>query len=71
MMRSALYEVAHSVLTRVKSFSSLKRWAIAIAKPRGLGRATVALARKLAIVLHRLWINGTDFRFGKQEAATA
>jgi hypothetical protein len=71
MVRSALYEAAHSMLTRVKSFSSLKRWAMAVAKRRGLGRATVALARKLAIVLHRMWIDGTDFRFGKEEAATA
>lgn len=71
MVRSALYEAAHSMLTRVKSFSSLKRWAMAVAKRRGLRRATVALARKLAIVLHRMWIDGTDFRFGKEEAAAA
>jgi transposase len=71
MVRSALYEAAHSMLTRVKSFSSLKRWAMAVAKRRGLGRATVALARKLAIIMHRMWVNGTDFRFGKEEAATA
>jgi transposase len=71
MVRSALYEAAHSMLTRVKSFSSLKRWAMAVAKRRGLGRATVALARKLAIVMHRMWINGTDFRFCKEELVTA
>lgn len=68
MVRSALYEAAHSMLTRVKSYSSLKRWAMAVAKRRGLGRATVALARKLAIVLHRMWRDGTDFRFGKEPA---
>jgi len=71
MVRSALYEAAHSMLTRVKSFSSLRRWAMAVAKRRGLRRATVALARKLAIVMHRMWMNGTDFRFGKEEAAAA
>lgn len=70
MVRSALCGAAHSILTRVKSFSSLKRWAMAVTKRGGLGRATVALAWKLAIVLHRLWIDGTDFRFGKQAAAT-
>jgi len=71
MVRSALYEAAHSMLTRAKSFSSLKRWAMAVAKRRGIRRATVALARKLAIVLHRMWMNGTDFRFGKEEASAA
>ncbi len=60
MVRSALYEAAHSMLTRAKSFSSLKRWTMAVAKRRGIRRATVALARKLAIVLHRMWVNGTD-----------
>jgi transposase len=40
-----------------------------VAKRRGMRRAKIALARKLAIVLHRMWISGTDFRFGKEEAA--
>ena len=44
---------------------------VAIAKRPSLGRTTVGSAKKLAIVLHRMWINGTDFRFGKEEAATA
>jgi hypothetical protein len=44
---------------------------MAVAKRRGIRRATVALARKLAIVLHRMWVNGTDFRFGKEEASAA
>lgn len=71
MVRSALYEAAHSMLTRTKSYSSLKRWAMAVAKRRGLGRATVALARKLAIILHRMWRDGTDFHFGKEQAMSA
>jgi transposase len=45
--------------------------AMAVAKRRGIRRATVALARKLAIILHRMWVNGTDFRFGKEETAAA
>jgi len=48
---------------------TLKRWAMEIAKRRGMKRAIVALARKLATVLHRMWIDETDFRFGKEVAA--
>jgi transposase len=70
LVRGALFEAAQVMLTRTKSFSTLKRWAMEVAKRRGMMRAKVALARKLACVLHRMWVDGTDFRFGK-EAATA
>lgn len=69
MVRSALYEAAQVMLTRVGKFSTLKRWAMEVAKRRGQKRAKVALARKLATVLHRMWVDGADFRFGKKEAA--
>ncbi|MBI5162921.1 MAG: IS110 family transposase [Magnetospirillum sp.] len=69
MARTALYEAAQVMLIRVRSFSTLKRWAMEVAKRRGMKRATVALARKLATVLHRMWVDGTDFRFGKEAAA--
>ncbi|CAO3424516.1 IS110 family RNA-guided transposase [Azospirillum argentinense] len=69
LARGALYEAAQVMLTRTKSFSTLKRWALEVAKRRGLMRAKVALARKLAVVLHRMWVDGTDFRFGKEAAA--
>ena len=69
MVRGALYEAAQVMLTRVKGFSALKRWAVDVAKRRGMMRAKVALARKLATVLHRMWVDGTDFRFSKEEAA--
>ena len=71
MARVALYEAALVMLTRARTSSSLKRWAMDVAKRRGMKRATVALARKLATVLHRMWVDGADFRFGKEEAATA
>ena len=71
MARVALYEAAQVMLTRAKTFSTLKRWAMDVAKRRGMKCATVALARKLATVLHRMWADGADFRFGKEEAATA
>jgi transposase len=69
MVRAALYEAAHVMLTRVKGFSALKRWAMEVAKRRGMKRAKVALARKLATVLHRMWVDQTDFRFSKETAA--
>jgi transposase len=66
MVRTALYEAAQVMLNRSGKFSTLKRWAMDVAKRRGLKRAIVALARKLATVLHRMWVDGTDFRFGKE-----
>ena len=69
MVRAALYEAANVMLTRAGRFSSLKRWAMAVAGRRGMKRAKVALARKLASVLHRMWLDGTGFRFGKEVAA--
>ena len=50
-------------------FSALKRWALEVAKRRGMRRAKVALARKLATVLHRIWVDGTEFRWGREGAA--
>ena len=69
MVRTALYEAANVMLTRSGKFSTLKRWALEVAKRRGMRRAKVALARKLACVLHRLWVDGSEFRFGKEAAA--
>jgi transposase len=70
-MRSALYEAANVLLSRTTRFSTLKRWAMAVAKRRGAKRAKVALARKLASVLHRMWVDGSEFRWGKQVPAAA
>jgi transposase len=68
MVRTALYEAAHIVLTRASRFSVLKRWAMDVAKRRGMKRAKVALARKLAAVLHRMWVEASAFRWGKEAA---
>jgi transposase len=68
MVRTALYEGAHILLTRATRFSALKRWALDVAKRRGMRRAKVALARKLAVVLHRMWMDATTFRWGREEA---
>ena len=69
MVRTALYEAANVMLTRAGRFSVLKRWALEGAKRRGMKRAKVALARKLSAVLHRIWLEGSEFRFGKEAAA--
>jgi len=69
MVRTALYEAAHILLTRAVRFSALKRWALEVATRRGMRRAKVALARKLAVILHRMWIDGTTFRWGRECAA--
>ena len=70
-VRTALFEAAHVMLLRVQRFSALKAWALRVARTRGLKRAKVALARKLAVVLHRLWVDGTEFRWGREAAASA
>jgi len=62
MVRTALYEAASVILTRTVRMSPLKSWAMAVAKRRGTKKARVALARKLGVVLHRMWIDGTSLR---------
>lgn len=61
MVRSLLFEAAMALLHRVKTASSLKRWARALAKKVGTRKAAVALARRLAVIMHRMWLDGTDF----------
>jgi transposase len=68
MVRTVLFEAANVMLSRVTRFSALKAWALQVAKLRGLKRAKVALARKLGVVLHRMWVDGTDFRWRKAPA---
>jgi transposase len=69
-VRQALYTAAHAMLTRSYAWSTLKAWGLRLAKVRGLRRAVIAVARKLAVILHRMWVDGTDFRAARlQEAA--
>jgi hypothetical protein len=69
MMRTMLYEAAQSML-RSTRWSWLKAWAMQIAKRRGMKRAIVALARRLAVIMHRIWVDGTEFRWTREAAAT-
>jgi transposase len=61
MMRSLLFEAANVLLTRTRKSFALKRWGLKVAQRRGMNRARVAVARRLAIILHRMWTDGTDF----------
>lgn len=63
LMRSLLFEAANALLTRTRRSCALKRWGLALAKRRGMNRARVAVARRLAIILHRMWRDGTEFRW--------
>jgi transposase len=67
MMRVMLYEAAQSMLRSTK-WSWLKAWAMQIAKRRGMKKAIVALARRLAVIMHRIWVDGTEFRWSRAQA---
>ena len=69
LARTALYEAAHSLLVRSRKWSTLRAWGMQVARRRGMARARIAVARKLAAILHRMWIDGSDFRWGKEDLA--
>jgi transposase len=69
MTRTMLYEAAQSMLVRSAKWSWLKAWAIKIARHRGMNKAIVALARRLAVIMHRIWVDGTEFRWTREVAA--
>ena len=61
-------EAAQSMLY-LKKWSWLKAWAMQIARRRGMKKAIVALARRLAIILHRIWVDSTEFRWTREVTA--
>ena len=69
-VREALVQAALTLLTRAQRWSALSAWGMAVAKRRGLHRAIVAVTRKLAIILHRMWVDGTTFTWSRAAAAT-
>jgi transposase len=71
MMRVMLYEAAQIMLVRSTKWSWLKAWAMQIARRRGMKKAIVALARRLAVIMHRIWVDGTEFRWTQEVAAAA
>ena len=64
-----LYEAAQSMLVRTVKWSWLKAWAMKIARHRGMKKAIVALARRLAVIMHRMWADGTEFRWTREAVA--
>ena len=70
-VRTALFEAANVMLTRAVGLSALKAWALRVATRQGMKKAKVALARKLAVVMHRMWVDGTTFRWGEASVSAA
>jgi transposase len=70
MMRVMLYEAAQVMLTRTSKWSWLKAWAMKIARHRGMKKAIAALARRLAVIMHRIWVDRTEFRWTQEVAAS-
>ena len=70
-VRTALYEAAQVMLVRAIKGSALKSWAMKLARRAGMKKAKVALARKLAVILHRMWVDGTSFVFAPSNKPTA
>ncbi|MGV7122404.1 IS110 family transposase [Sphingopyxis sp. 550A] len=68
LLRIYLFEAASVLLHRTKRWCALKAWGLRIAKRSGMKKAQVAVARKLAIILHCIWVDGTEFEWGKQPA---
>ena len=69
LMRTYLFEAATVLLRRVKRWSPLKAWAVRLAQRAGATKARVALARKLAVVLHAIWRSGAPFRWTAEPRA--
>lgn len=71
-MRKLLHEAANVLITRVPKISPLKSWAVKLAEKTGLKKATVAAARKIALILSRIWRDGmTLARTGEKLPALA
>ena len=59
------------LLTRVPKWSALKAWGTRLTKRNGLRKAKVAVARKLAVILHRMWVDGTEFNWSNNNKEVA
>ena len=61
MLRSLLFEAAHILLTRLRQPSTIRAWGVRLIQRVGPRKAKVAVARKLAVIMHRLWVENTVF----------
>jgi len=68
LTRTALFAAANVMLSRSTQWTALKHWGVTIAKRSSLKKAKIAVARKLAVIMHRMWRDGTPFRWTAQEA---
>ena len=68
MTRKHLYEAATTLLTRNLRFSTLKAWGLKLTKASGFKKARIAVARKMAVILHAMWKTNTPFRWSQEEA---
>ena len=66
---SATFSRRPAVEEIVPKWSAVKAWGVKLVKRNGLRKAKVAVARKLAVILHRMWIDGTEFNWSKKEIA--
>ncbi len=66
-VRATLYAAANALLMRTMAGSQIKSWGMRLMRTKGRRRAVVAVARKLAVLLHRMWADGTEFRSEKVE----
>ena len=71
MMRVMLFEAALALMVCSRKWSWLKAWGMKIARHRGMKRAIIAVARRLAVILHRMWVDGTEFRWTREQAVAA
>jgi transposase len=69
LLRTYLFEAATVLLYRTKKWSSLKAWGMKLAKRIGMRKAKVAIARKIAVILHCIWVDGTSFEWGQPKVA--
>ena len=67
MLRCYLFEAAGVLLTRVPKWSPIKAWGVRLAKRIGFKKAKIAVARKLAVIMHRMWCDETDFQWTNKE----
>lgn len=69
LLRTYLFEAAAVLLHRTKKWCSLKAWGLRLAKRNGMKKAQVAVARKLAVILHCIWVDGTTFEWSTEKQA--
>jgi transposase len=69
LLRTYLFEAASVLLHRTQRWSALKAWGIRLMKRVGAKKAKVAVARKIAVILHCIWTDGTEFEWGNQKTA--